>query len=88
MVVVVTGNLALGFFAASVFAALMLFMADWTAKSVQSFFNIPGISIPHGFSTSMTLPTIALNWVIDRIPGLKDWEADIDTIQRRFRRLR
>jgi PTS system galactitol-specific IIC component len=84
MVVVVTGNLALGLFAASVFAALMLFMADWTAKSIQSFFNIPGISIPHGFSTSMILPTIGLNWVIDRIPGLKDWEADTDTIQRRF----
>jgi PTS system galactitol-specific IIC component len=32
----------------------------------------------------MTLPTIALNWVIDRIPGLKDWEADIPTIQKRF----
>jgi PTS system galactitol-specific IIC component len=32
----------------------------------------------------MVIPTIALNWVIDRIPGLKDWEADIDAIQRRF----
>ncbi len=41
MVVVVTGNLALGLFAASVFAALMLFMADWTAKSVQSFLTSP-----------------------------------------------
>lgn len=84
MVVVATGNLALGLVCAAVFAALMLFMADWTAKSVQKFFNLPGISIPHGFSTSMVIPTIALNWVIDRIPGLKDWEADIDAIQRRF----
>ncbi len=84
MVVVATGNLVLGLVAAGVFAALMLFMADWTAKSVQKFFNIPGISIPHGFSTSMVIPTIALNWVIDRIPGLKDWDADIEAIQRRF----
>jgi PTS system galactitol-specific IIC component len=84
MIVVVTGNLALGLFAAGVFAALMLLMADWTAKSIQSFFNIPGISIPHGFSTSMTIPTIALNWVIDRIPGLKDWDLDMDMIQKRF----
>jgi PTS system galactitol-specific IIC component len=84
MVVVATGNLALGLVCAAVFAALMLFMADWTAKSVQKFFNLPGVSIPHGFSTSMVIPTIALNWVIDRIPGLKDWEADIDAIQRRF----
>jgi len=84
MVVVVTGSLALGLAAAAVFAALMLFMADWTARSVQHFFNLPGISIPHGFSTSMTIPTIFLNWVMDRIPGLKDWEADIETIQKRF----
>ncbi len=84
MVVVVTGNLVLGLFAAAVFAALMLFMADWTAKSVQKFFNIPGISIPHGFSTAMVIPTIALNWVIDRIPGLKDWDLDMDAIQKRF----
>jgi PTS system galactitol-specific IIC component len=84
IVVVITGNLALGLFAAAVFAALMLLIADWTAKAIQSFFNIPGLSIPHGFSTSMVLPTIGLNWVIDHIPGLKDWEADIDAIERRF----
>jgi PTS system galactitol-specific IIC component len=84
MVLVATGNLVLGLVAAGVFAALMLFMADWTAKSVQKFFNLPGISIPHGFSTAMVIPTIILNWVIDRIPGLKDWDADMDAIQRRF----
>ncbi len=84
LVVVITGSLAMGIAAAAVFAALMLFMADWTAKSVQQFFNLPGLSIPHGFSTSMTIPTIFLNWLIDKIPGLKDWNADTDAIQRRF----
>lgn len=84
MIVVATGNLLLGLAAAGVFAALMLFMADWTAKSIQTFFNIPGISIPHGFSTSMVLPTIAGNWVLDKIPGLRDWDADMDAIQRWF----
>ena len=84
MVVVVTGNLVLGLAAAGVFAALMLFMADWTAKSVQSFFNLPGISIPHGFSTSLVIPTILLNKVIDLIPGLRDLKADQEAIQKRF----
>lgn len=84
LIVVVTKSLVMGLAGAAVFAALMLLMADWTAKSIQSFFNLPGISIPHGFSTSLVIPTIALNWVIDRIPGLKDWEADMDAIERRF----
>ncbi|MCK4741037.1 MAG: hypothetical protein KAS80_02005, partial [Anaerolineales bacterium] len=36
------------------------------------------------FSTSMVIPTIALNWVIERIPGLRDWDLDMDAIQKRF----
>jgi PTS system galactitol-specific IIC component len=84
MIVVVTGSLWMGLLASAAFAALMLFMADWTAKSIQQFFGLPGLSIPHGFSTSLSIPTIALNWVIEKIPGLRDVEADPDAIQRRF----
>jgi PTS system galactitol-specific IIC component len=69
IIVVATGNLLLRLFAAGVLTALMLFMADWTAKAILRFFNFPGISIPHGFSTTMALPTIAGNWIIDQIPG-------------------
>lgn len=84
LVVAATGNLPLGLVTAAVAAALMLFFADWTAPAVQEFYNLPGISIPHGTSTAYVPLAIPVNWLIDRIPGLRDVEADPDAIQRSF----
>lgn len=84
LVVAVTGNLTYGLLAAAIYAALMLLFADWTAPAVQSFYNLPGISIPHGTSTAYVPLAIPINWVLDRIPGLKDLDADPDAIQRKL----
>jgi PTS system galactitol-specific IIC component len=79
-----TGNLWLGLAAAALNAAIVLFLADWTAPAVEDFYELPGISIPHGFSAAYLPLAIPINMLIDRIPGLKDWEADPETIRRRF----
>jgi PTS system galactitol-specific IIC component len=84
LVVAATGNLLLGLAAAAVNAAIVLFLGDWTARGIQSFFNMPGLSIPHGFSAAYVPLAIPLNWVLDKIPGLKDLEADPETIRKRF----
>jgi PTS system galactitol-specific IIC component len=84
LIVAATGNLWLGLIAAAVYAALMLLFADITAPAVQEFYNLPGISIPHGTSTSYVLLAVPVNWVLDRIPGLKDLDADPDAIQKTF----
>jgi len=78
------GNLLYGLIAAAIGAALALFLADWTAKSVQHFYNLPGISIPHLTSAPGVPFAIVTNWLIDKIPGLRDLDADPDTIQKRF----
>ena len=84
MVVVVTGNLLMGMFAAAIAAALALFFADWTARAVQSFYGTPGISIPH-LTTAPGVPfAIVTNWIVDHIPGLNKMEADPETIRKRF----
>ncbi len=84
MVFVATNNLAYGLVTAAVAAALALFLGDWTAKAVQSFYNLPGISIPH-LTTAPGVPfAIATNWLLDKIPGVRDWKADPETIQKRF----
>lgn len=84
LVAVISGNVGYGLLASAIAAALALFLADWTAPAVQSFYNLPGISIPH-LTTAPGVPfAIVTNWIIDRIPGLRDWEADPDTIQKRF----
>ncbi|MDK2981541.1 MAG: galactitol system component [Chloroflexota bacterium] len=84
MVYMVSQNLTYGLIAAAIAAALALFLADWTAKAVQSFYNLPGISIPH-LTTAPGVPfAIFTNWLIDLIPGVKNWKVDPDTIQKRF----
>lgn len=84
LVVVVTGNLWLGILAAAIAAAFMLFLADWTAPGVQDFYQIPGLSIPHGTSAPFALLAIPLNWVLDQIPGLNRLKADPETVQEKF----
>lgn len=84
MVYMVSNNLVYGLIAAAIAAALALFLADWTAKAVQDFYKLPGISIPH-LTTAPGVPfAIFTNWLLDKIPGVKDWKADPDTIQKKM----
>ncbi len=82
LVTSVTGNLPMGLFAAAVAAAFMLFLGDWTAKGIQEFYDLPGISIPHGFSAPMVLLGLPFNWLYDKIPGLNKVDADPDGIEK------
>ncbi len=76
MVFVVTNNLVLGLCAAAVASIFALFIADWTQKGVQDFFGMPGVSITTASAQSFAPLAIPLNWLLDRIPGVRDWKAD------------
>ncbi|MEN4040877.1 MAG: PTS transporter subunit IIC [Anaerolineaceae bacterium] len=84
LIVAATGDLALGLVAAAISAAVMLFLADWTAPAVQKFYNLPGISIPHGTTTPAAPIGIVLNKLLDRVPGVNKWDVDPDAVQKRF----
>ncbi len=84
LVAVATGNLTLGLIAAAINAAIVLKLADWTAKMVQDFYGLPGISLPHGFSAAYVPIAIPLNKLIDKIPYINKIEADPDTINKKF----
>lgn len=84
LVYAISQNLALALATAALNAAIALFLADWTAPGVQDFYNVPTISIPHGFSAAYVPIAIPLNKLIDAIPGLNKLDADPEAIQRRF----
>lgn len=85
LVFLVTGNnLLLGLIAAAIHAIVALLIADWTAKDVQEFFRIPGISIPQGWAITSVPIIKGLNWVVDKIPGLRDIRWDDETLQKRL----
>lgn len=78
------GNLVLGLIAAAIHAAVALLIGDWTAKEVQEFFNLPGVSIPQGWAVTSVPIIKALNWVVDKIPGLRDIHWDSEGLQKKL----
>lgn len=84
LVVAAGQPLWVGLASAALAAALALFLGDWTAKAVQKFYGVPGVSIPHLTSAPIVPFAVAVNWVIERIPGLRDVKADPESIQKRF----
>lgn len=84
VVYIISGNLIVGLIAGAIHAAFCLVMADRTAKRVQEFYQVPGVSIPHGWAVT-SIPIIAgVNWVLDRIPVIKDINWDEKHIQEKW----
>ncbi len=84
MVQAITDSIWLGLASAMIYAAVILFLADWTAPAVQKLMGMPGISLPHGFSTTFVVPAMIVNKAIDYVPGLNKIEADPESIRKRF----
>ncbi|MHC1783085.1 MAG: PTS galactitol transporter subunit IIC [Anaerolineaceae bacterium] len=79
-----TGNVWLSLLGFVLNEILILFIADKTAPIVAEHYGITGTSVPHGNAGLWPPFGIAVNWLIDKIPGLNKLEADPETIQRKF----
>jgi PTS system galactitol-specific IIC component len=84
LVASITESYAKGIATAAIAMLLTLALADWAAPRIQKQYNYPDISFPHGTSAPYALLAFPLNALFDRIPGLKNWKADPDSIQKRF----
>src|SRR5690625_1993594 len=83
MVYAISGSVVQALIAAVLFQIVALKVADWTAPMMSEFYELPGVSIATG-STISYAPGIYLVKLIQKISGLKNWNADPDTIQKRF----
>jgi PTS system galactitol-specific IIC component len=81
---VVTHNVILSLVGFIINEAIILWLADLTAPKIQKYYDLQGISIPHGNAIFWFPVAVVVNWVIDRIPGLNKLEANPETIKRRF----
>jgi PTS system galactitol-specific IIC component len=79
-----TGNVAMGVLAAVVYLAIGSVFSDLTAKKYQEFNDMPGIGVPCGTTVQASLVAIPVVWVLDRIPGLKDWDASPEGIKKKL----
>jgi len=81
---IASGSLLWAMVAAIIHTMYELWIADLTAKRVQEFYNLPGISIPHGWAVTSVPIIAAVNWVLDRIPGVRDIHWDESNIREKW----
>ena len=81
---IVTQSWWFSILSAIIYMIFCLVIADWTAKDVQEFYGLEGISFPTGSSDAFGLLGIPISAAIAKIPGIKNLHADSETIQKRF----
>lgn len=84
LVYAVTGNFWFAVIFTWVIFAIVLKVADLTAPYIQKEYNLEGISFPHLAGLAWSPLAIAVNWIIDKIPGLKNVDFNADKIRKRF----
>ena len=84
LVYYVTNNFFLGLLAAAIITIIVFKLADWAAPMGEKYFGLEGISLPT--VSSITFWPIGLigNWLIDKIPGIRNIKIDPKSIQKRF----
>ncbi|UOQ45526.1 galactitol-specific PTS transporter subunit IIC [Halobacillus salinarum] len=83
MIYAISGSIVEGLIGAVIFQIICLKVADWTAPMVSEFYELPGVSIATGSTISYAPGIFLVRW-LQKIPGVKNWHADPDAIQRRF----
>lgn len=81
---ILTGSFAIGMAMAIINMVIIMVLADVTAEQVEKSLGIPGVSLPHGFSTAYAPIAMLFNWIIDRIPGLRDIDFNFDTLKEKL----
>lgn len=84
LVYAVTSNFWFAVIFTWVIFAIVLKVADLAAPYIQKECNLEGISFPHLAGLAWSPLAIAVNWIIDKIPGLKNVDFNADKIRKRF----
>jgi len=79
-----TDSLWLGVAASGILTVLTLLLADWSAPLLQDTWGLDGISFPTASSVVFFPVGLLGNWIIDRIPVIRDIDINPENIQKRF----
>ncbi|GMA08455.1 PTS galactitol transporter subunit IIC [Tetragenococcus halophilus subsp. flandriensis] len=78
-----TGNYLMGITVAILMELICIALADFAAPRMQEFFDLPGISFPHGSLISGTLVAMFLRWPLEKL-GIFKIKLNSESIQKRF----
>jgi galactitol PTS system EIIC component len=80
----ITDSVLLGVIAGVLYLVIGSLLSDITAKKYQEFNDMPGIGVPCGTTVQASIAAMPIVWLLDRIPGVKDWDASPEGIRKRF----
>lgn len=81
---VITGSIPLSIFTFIAHLLIVFWLSDMMAPEIEKFYGFKNITFPHGGSAPSYLVAKPLNYIFDRIPGLKNLNADAETLQKRL----
>jgi len=79
-----TDSIMIGTAVALVNFLITIIIADQTAEKIQKAYQLQGVSFAHATSAAFVPVGMVVNWLVERIPGLRSIEADPDVIMKRF----
>lgn len=77
----VTGNFWIGILGVVGHAAAAYKLGDLWAPYIERYFELPGLTVPHGTSAYMAPVACLVDLVIEKIPGLNRIDFSIDKLQ-------
>ena len=80
----VTGNIWIGLLGTAIHAAITFKLGDLWAPLVSDYFELDGITTPHGTSAYMAPVACFVDAVIDKIPGLRKVNFSVEGLQERI----
>ena len=84
LVAALTGSQIYGIIAAVFNMVIIMVLGDWTAKGVEETLGLPGVSLPHGFTTAYAPIAILFDKILDKIPGVNKISFDLEKLQKKF----
>lgn len=77
----VTGNFLIGILGVVVHAILTYKLGDIWAPLMADYFELDGLTCPHGTSATMAPYACFVDWLIDKIPGVRKININADKLQ-------
>lgn len=81
---IATGSFWLGVVGVGVHAALSYKFGDWFAPVAEDYFGLEGVAVPHGSSAYLGPIVVPIDWLLNKIPVIKDINISTDKIEKRF----
>lgn len=78
---VVTGKFWIGILGVVVHAVVVYKLGDLWAPFIEGYFELPGITVPHGTSAYVAPIACMVDFVIEKIPGINKIDFSIDKLQ-------